>query len=288
MRRPLIHNMSNMNDAMLYVVATPIGNLEDITLRALDILATVDVIAAEDTRRTRVLMSRHGLDKPLVVLQEHNEEHKAPQLVERLCGGDSVALVSDAGTPLLSDPGFRLVRLAAEAGIEVVTVPGPSSITAALSISGLPTDRFTFEGFLPTRRAARLKRLAMLKNEPRTMVFFESSHRIQESLSDLVEVFGEGRGLALCREMTKQFETVLRGSLSEIKQQVDNDQNQRKGEFVLVVTGCKPDGDEGLGDALGLARALQAYLSASQAARVAAKIHGVSRRDLYTAMEQSG
>jgi len=279
--------MSDMNDARLYVVATPIGNLEDLTLRALDILATVDVIAAEDTRRTRVLMSRHGLDKPLVILQEHNEEHKAPQLVERLCGGDSVALVSDAGTPLLSDPGYRLVRLAAKAGIEVVAVPGPSSITAALSISGLPTDRFTFEGFLPSRRAARLKRLGGLKTEPRTMVFFETSHRIQESLSDLAEVFGEGRELSLCREMTKQFETVLRGSLSEIKQQVDNDQNQRKGEFVLVVSGCKPDGDTFLSDALGLARALQAYLSASQAARVAAKVHGVSRRDLYSVLEQS-
>ncbi len=286
MRGSLIHNKQHMNDARLYVVATPIGNLEDITLRALEILAAVDVIAAEDTRRTRVLMSRYSLSQPLLTLQEHNEEQKAPQLVKRLCGGESVALVSDAGTPLLSDPGFRLVRLAAEAGIDVVSVPGPSSITAALSISGLPTDRFTFEGFLPARQAARVKRLGTLKTEPRTMVFFESSHRIQQSLDDLVEVFGEDRAVALCREMTKQFETVLRGSLEEVRQRVSSDPNQRKGEFVLVVAGCRPDIDAGFADALELARALQEHLSASQAARVAAKLHGVSRRELYTELEK--
>ena len=280
--------MPDMNDARLYVVATPIGNLEDITLRALDVLAAVDVIAAEDTRRTRVLMSRYSLDKPLLTLQEHNEDQKAPQLVERLCRGESIALVSDAGTPLLSDPGFRLVRLASEAGIEVVTVPGPSSITAALSISGLPTDRFTFEGFLPSRHSARVKCLAALKSEPRTLVFFESSHRIGESLKDLAEVFGEERAVALCREMTKQFETVLRGSLKEVGQRVNSDQNQRKGEFVLVVAGCQPDSDSGLDGALELARTLQEYLSASQAARVAARVHGVSRRKLYAELEQSG
>ena len=288
MSRSLIHNMPDMNDARLYVVATPIGNLEDITLRALDILAAVDVIAAEDTRRTRVLMSRYSLDKPLLTLQEHNEEQKAPKLVERLCRGESIALVSDAGTPLLSDPGFRLVRLASEAGIEVVTVPGPSSITAALSISGLPTDRFTFEGFLPSRHTARVKCLSALKSEPRTLVFFESSHRIRESLEDLAEVFGEERAVALCREMTKQFETVLRGSLGEVGQQVNSDQNQRKGEFVLVVAGCQPDSDSELDGALELARTLQEYLSASQAARVAARVHGVSRRELYAELEQSG
>jgi 16S rRNA (cytidine1402-2'-O)-methyltransferase len=276
-----------MNDARLYVVATPIGNLEDISLRALNILAAVDVIAAEDTRRTRVLMSRHGLDTPLVTLQEHNEEQRAPQLVDRLQRGDSIALVSDAGTPLLSDPGYRLVRLAVAAGIEVVTVPGASSITAALSISGLPTDRFTFEGFLPSRQAARVKHLTALKTEPRTMIFFESSHRIRESLDDCAKVLGEAREVALCREMTKQFETVLRGTLAEVKQRVDVDQNQRKGEFVLLVAGCKPDGDEGFDDALELARILQEYLPASQAARVAAKVHGVSRRELYALLNSA-
>jgi len=267
------------------VVATPIGNLEDITLRALSVLASVEIVAAEDTRRTRVLLSRHGLDKTLVILQEHNEEQYAPKLVERLLQGDSVALVSDAGTPLLSDPGFRLVQLAIEAGVEVVTVPGPSSVTAALSISGLATDRFAFEGFLPARSAARRKRLSGLRNEARTMVFFESSHRIEESLTDLVEEFGEDRPIAVCREMTKMFENILRGPVADVLGLVRTDANQRKGEFVLVVAGSKANEDEKFTAALDLARALQEYLPVSQAARVAAKLHDVPRRDLYAALE---
>lgn len=283
----LIHNMRDMTDARLYVVATPIGNLEDITLRALDVLASVDLVAAEDTRRTRVLLSRHGLKKPMLALQEHNEEQRAPQLVERLRGGESVALVSDAGTPLLSDPGFRLVRLAADSGIEIVSIPGPSAITSALSISGLPTDRFTFEGFLPSRQSARQKRLAGLAEESRTMVFFESSHRIEECLVSLADVLGGERSIAVCREMTKQFETVLRGTVTEVIERIREDPNQRKGEFVLVVSACDPAGDAGLSAALSLARSLQDYLPASQAARVAAKLHGVSRRELYSALETS-
>lgn len=275
-----------MNNARLYVVATPIGNLEDITLRALEVLATVDVVAAEDTRRTRVLLARHGIDKPLVILQEHNEEHSAPKLVERLLKGDSVALVSDAGTPLLSDPGFRLVQLAIGAGVEVVTIPGASSVTAALSICGLATDRFTFEGFLPARQVARRKRLSGLRNEDRTMVFFESSHRILESLVDLAAAFGDDRRIAVCREMTKKFETVLRGPVVEIIGRIESDPNQRKGEFVVVVSGSEADEDEKFTAALGLARALQEYLPASQAARVAAKLHDVPRRELYSALEK--
>jgi len=277
-----------MNNARLYVVATPIGNLEDITLRALDVLGSADVIAAEDTRRTRILMSRHGLDRPLVTLQEHNEEQRAPKLVERLLRGESVALVSDAGTPLLSDPGYRLVRLAADAGVEVVAVPGPSAVTAALSISGLATDRFTFEGFLPARRVARLKRLTGMRNEPRTMVFFESSHRIQQSLADLAEALGEERHIAVCRELTKQFETVLRGPVSEIRRSIENDPNQRKGEFVLVVSGCEIEAGEKFSEALDLARSLQDYLPSSRAVRIAAKLHAVSRRELYAALGETG
>ena len=273
-----------MTDARLYVVATPIGNLEDITLRALDVLSAADVIAAEDTRRTRILMARHGLDKPLLSLQEHNEEQKAPRLVERLQKGDSIALVSDAGTPLLSDPGYRLVALAVAAGIEVVTIPGPSSITAALSISGLPTDRFTFEGFLPSRQSARLKSLERLRDEPRTLVFFESSHRIRDSLADLADVFGARRPVAVCREMTKQFETVLRGSLEEVADRVDSDPDQGKGEFVVVVGGNAEPPEDRMADAMVLAKALLEFLPASQAARVAARIHDVSRRDVYSAL----
>jgi 16S rRNA (cytidine1402-2'-O)-methyltransferase len=277
--------MRDMDEARLYVVATPIGNLEDITLRALDILASVDLIAAEDTRHTRVLLSRHGLKKPMLALQEHNEAHRAPQLVDRLLGGESVALVSDAGTPLLSDPGFRLVSLAAASGIQVVTVPGPSSITAALSISGLPTDRFTFEGFLPSKPAARRNTLEALKSEPRTLVFFESSHRIEESLSDMAQTLGGERAMAVCRELTKQFETVLRGSIAEVTRRIGSDPNQRKGEFVLIVAGSEERGEEKFSEALGLARFLKEYLPASKAARIAAKLHGVSRRDLYSALE---
>jgi 16S rRNA (cytidine1402-2'-O)-methyltransferase len=273
-----------MTDSRLYVVATPIGNLEDISLRALEVLAGVDLIAAEDTRRSRILMARHGLDKPLQSLQEHNEEQKAPRLVERLLKGESIALVSDAGTPLLSDPGFRFVALAAAAGIEVVTVPGPSSITAALSISGLPTDRFTFEGFLPSRHSARVKFLERLDTEPRTLVLFESSHRIQDSLSDMMEVFGAERLIAVCREMTKQFETVLRGTLAEVGGLIAADPNQRKGEFVLVVAGSEEDVGDRLVQALVLAKALLEFLPASQAARVAARIHQVPRREVYSAL----
>ena len=277
--------MTVMNDTPLYVVATPIGNLEDITLRALEVLASVSLIAAEDTRRTRKLLSRHGLDRPLTSLQEHNEERKAPRLLERLLGGESVALVSDAGTPLLSDPGFRLVRLAAEAGVPVVAVPGPSSVTAALSICGLPSDRFTFEGFLPSRRSQRCKCLAGLQYEPRTMVFFESSHRILESLEDILKVFGGDRPMAVAREMTKQFETVLRGPVARVVAQVAADPDQRKGEFVLVVGGCPGDSGTNFDSALELARALREHLSASQSVRVAARIHGVSRRELYDSLE---
>jgi 16S rRNA (cytidine1402-2'-O)-methyltransferase len=268
----------------LYVVATPIGNLDDITLRALKVLAEVDLIAAEDTRHTRLLLARHGIDRPLLALHEHNEEQQAPRVVERLRQGERIALVSDAGTPLLSDPGYRVVRLAAENGIETVAIPGPSAVTAALSISGLPTDRFVFEGFLPARPAARLKRLTELRSEPRTMVLFESSHRIEACLADLRDVLGPERPAAVCRELTKQFETVLRGPVSDLLQRVADDPNQRKGEFALVVAGCTAGERADFAAAQALAAELQEQVGASQAARIAAKLHGVSRRDLYQAL----
>jgi 16S rRNA (cytidine1402-2'-O)-methyltransferase len=268
----------------LYIVATPIGNLDDITLRALAVLAEADLIAAEDTRHTRLLLRRHGIDRPLVALHEHNEEQQAPRLIERIAKGATIALVSDAGTPLLSDPGYRLVRLAAASGIEVAAVPGPSAVTAALSVSGLPTDRFVFEGFLPARQVARLKRLSGLRTESRTMVFFESSHRVKACLADLGDVFGQGRPAAVCRELTKQFETVLRGTLSDLLERVERDPNQRKGEFVLVVAGAEASKGDVLDAALALASDLGDEVGASQAARIAAKLHGVSRRALYQAL----
>lgn len=289
----MIHNINPMNErggigcigaGRLYVVATPIGNLDDVTLRALRVLAESDVVAAEDTRHSRRLLARHGLDRPLVALHEHNEAQQAPRLIQRLQQGESIALIADAGTPLLSDPGFRLVGLAAVAGIEVVAVPGPSAITAALSISGLPTDRFVFEGFLASRRAARRERLAQLRSEPRTLVFFESSHRIADSLDDLADLFGGQREAAICREMTKQFETVLRGSLAELRERLAADPDQRKGEFVVVVGGCGDPVEEAFPDGLRLARELQPLLGASQAARVVAKALKLPRRAIYEAL----
>jgi len=274
-----------MSSAVLHVVATPIGNLDDITLRALRVLAEVDVIAAEDTRRTRILLTHHGIGTSLVALHEHNEEKAATGLVKQLAGGQSVALVSDAGTPLLSDPGYRLVRLAVEAGIRISTIPGPSAITAALSISGLATDCFIFEGFLPQKQSARIRLLESLRAEQRTIVLFESSHRIMACLQDMEAVLGSGREAAICREMTKQFETVLRGRLGDLHRLLEEDTDQRKGEFVIVLSGGGTEYSESFQKALQLGQALQEYLSISQAARVAARVCNVSRRELYDCME---
>ena len=275
-----------MSSSTFFVVAIPIGNMNDITLRALDVLKDVDLIAAEDTRHTRALLSRHGIDTPLFALHEHNEEQMAPRLVEKLLAGESIALVSDAGTPLLSDPGYRLVRLAAAAGIKVSPIPGPSAVTAALSVSGLATDRFTFEGFLPSRRSARIRQLESLRNEQRSIVLFESSHRILASIEDMVTIMGSDRPAAICREMTKQFETVLRGTLAQLHRRLADDSNQRKGEFVIVLAAGGSEQTEDMVRALELGSALQECLSVSQAARVAARICGVSRRELYALMEQ--
>jgi len=272
-----------MHQAGLFVVATPIGNLEDITHRAVNLLAAADLVAVEDTRRTRVLLSRYDIRTRLLALHEHNEQARIPELLERIARGEMVALVSDAGTPLISDPGFRLVRAVAEAGLPVIPVPGPSALTAALSVAGLPTDRFVFEGFMPARQQARRKRLAELADEPRTLVFFESSHRIEACLADLAAVFGADRRAAVCRELTKQFETVLRGSLDNLARRLAADANQRRGEFVLVVEGS--GNEAGARPGVELARALLEFLPASQAARVAAQMTGAPRRELYSALE---
>lgn len=270
-----------MSNGKLKVVATPIGNLEDISLRALDALRQADLIAAEDTRHTKKLLARHGVATPLLALHEHNEAQKAPELVRRMRGGEVVALVSDAGTPLISDPGFRLVRLAIEAGIPVTPLPGASAVIAALCVSGLPTDEFVFAGFLPPKTAARRTRLDELCGEARTLVIFESSHRIVASLRDLAGACGPERPAALCRELTKQFETVLRGSLSELAEAIEGDALQQKGEFVIVVAGREQAAEETLAAGLEMAQALLDYLPASQAAKVAAKLTGAPRRAIY-------
>jgi 16S rRNA (cytidine1402-2'-O)-methyltransferase len=207
--------------------------------------------------------------------------------VERLLAGESIALVSDAGTPLMSDPGFRLVRLAIEHGVRVTPIPGPSSITTALSVAGIATDRFVYEGFLPAKQMARVARLNALSAETRTLVFFESSHRILDSLEDMATNLGGDRQLAVCRELTKQFETILRGSVDQVSEMVRADANQQRGEFVVVVAGASENVDEKMAQAISMAKALQAYLSSSQAARVAAKLCGVSRRELYALIDSA-
>ena len=270
----------------LYVVATPIGNLEDMSYRAVRILAEVDVIAAEDTRHSRPLLTHYGIDTPMQALHEHNEEQIAGRILERIRKGEAVALISDAGTPLISDPGYRLVRAAREAGVPVFAVPGPSAVTTALSVAGLPSDRFAFEGFLPAKSAQRCKRLEALVNEPRTLVFFESSHRIEATLKDMAAVLGENRLAAVCRELTKKFETVLRNPLGSLGDLISADQNQTRGEFVVIVEGHEGDQSTALANAEIMSKALLEYLPASQAARVAAKLNDVSRRDVYKLLDR--
>ena len=265
----------------LHVVATPIGNLGDLSPRALEVLGTVAAVCAEDTRHTRRLLAHFGIERPLLAVHEHNEGEIAAKLVERLLAGESLALVSDAGTPLVSDPGFRLVRAARAAGVRVSPVPGPCAFVAALSVAGLASDRFVFEGFLPAKASARRERLAMLAPEPRTLVFYESAHRIAETLADGVSAFGSDRPAALARELTKLFETVLDGTLAQILSAVEADENQRKGEFVLLVQGAGEDADAKIAEGRRLYAKLCEYLKPSQAAKLAADLSGAPRKALY-------
>jgi len=221
---------------VLYIVATPIGNLEDITLRALRVLKEVDLIAAEDTRHTKGLLAHYGIPTPLTSCHEHNEKAKAHALVERLERGEKIALVSDAGTPLVSDPGYRLVREAITAGIRVVPVPGPSALTGILSASGLAVESFIFEGFLPAKKKERREKLRKLEAESRTIVFYEAPHRLRESLEDLFEILGD-REIVLGREMTKVYEEFIRGRLSEVKAEIDRREVQ--GEIALIISGAE-------------------------------------------------
>ncbi|RPE79533.1 16S rRNA (cytidine(1402)-2'-O)-methyltransferase [Vulcaniibacterium tengchongense] len=276
-----MHAVSPPASGTLHVVATPIGNLGDLPPRALEVLKSVAAVCAEDTRRTRQLLSHFGLERPLLALHQHNEDAQAAQLVARLQGGESLALVSDAGTPLVSDPGFRLVRAARAAGVRVSPVPGPCAAIAALSVAGLPSDRFAFEGFLPAKAAARRERLARLAGETRTLIFYESAHRIAETLDDLVAAFGAGRPAALARELTKLFETVLDGPLGALRERVAADPDQRKGEFVLIVQGAGEDADARIAEGQRLYARLSEYLKPSQAARLAAELSGAPRKALY-------
>ena len=220
-----------------YVVATPIGNLEDITQRALRVLGSVDVILAEDTRHSARLLQHFGIETPLVALHEHNERRMIPRVLARLARGESMALIADAGTPLISDPGYQLVRALRLEGIRIVPLPGPCALICALSVSALPTDRFAFEGFLPVKRTARVRQLERLSDETRTLVFFEAPHRIEATISDMINVFGPQRQATIARELTKVFETVHSATLEELRDWFEQTPERRKGEFVVLVQG---------------------------------------------------
>jgi 16S rRNA (cytidine1402-2'-O)-methyltransferase len=267
-----------MSSGRLFVVATPIGNLADITLRAIRVLGDVDVIAAEDTRTTRKLLSHHGIRTPLVSYHEHNESVRTPELLARLEGGESVALVSEAGTPSISDPGYRLVDACIAADVPVEPVPGASAVLAAVVVSGLPSDAFVFEGFLPRRGAERRKRLADLASERRTLVVFEAPHRLDATLTDMLELLGDRRA-ALCRELTKLHEEVRRESLSALADGVRR--APVKGELVLVIEGAveaEPDLDAALDETLARVAGGD---SVREATRAVAQERGVPRRALY-------
>lgn len=268
----------------LHVVATPIGHRDDLSPRARAVLAGVALVAAEDTRHTGRLLAAFGIDVPLVSLHEHNERARVPDLLARLRAGAAVALVSDAGTPGISDPGYPLVAAAHDAGIPVVAVPGPSALAAALSVAGQPTDRFVFEGFLPARAKARRDRLRALAREPRTLVVYESAHRIAAALADLAAAFGAGRPATLARELTKAFETVRRATLGELAAWVAAERDQRRGEIVLVIAGAPAPAAGADGpDLEAVLDALLAELPPARAAAVAARLTGVTRRAAYRA-----
>jgi 16S rRNA (cytidine1402-2'-O)-methyltransferase len=278
--------VTNAAPGRLYVVATPIGNLGDLSARARDTLAGAALIAAEDTRHTGTLLKAFGISTPMISLHDHNEAQRTPELIERLRGGASIALVSDAGTPAISDPGFDLVRACAAAGIEVVAVPGPCALVAALSIAALPTDRFCFEGFLPARGAARRARLSALSAEQRTLVFYESPHRINQTLADCAEHLGPRRVAALAREITKLHESLYRGSLAELAERAVREPDLARGEIVLVIAGAAPEvaaqGDDGHAGALDRAlKPLLEELPLRQAAHLAARIAAVRDNEAY-------
>lgn len=269
--------------AILYCVATPIGNLGDMSSRALDTLRSVDRIYAEDTRVTRKLLTHFGIQNGLSSLHDHNEQGRVQQVIAELQQGQSIALVSDAGTPLISDPGYHLVCDVAAAGFQIVPIPGASAVITALSVAGLPTDRFVFEGFLPAKPAGRRKHLESLHRETRTLVFYESSHRIADLLADMQSVLGAEREVVLARELTKLYESIYRGSVAELQATIQQDDNMRKGEFVVMVAGAEvqTDDEQTSLDTDALLTTLLDELPVKQAAKIAAKLTGQGKNQLY-------
>lgn len=267
---------------ILYIVATPIGNLQDITQRALAVLAQVDLIAAEDTRHSGLLLSHYGIKKPFFALHDHNEQQKADLLVEKLREGSNIALISDAGTPLISDPGFHLVRKCRTAGITVVPLPGACSAITALCASGIASDRFCFEGFLPAKSKARRDKLQNLEKEDRTLIFYESTHRILETLEDMESVLGADRYVVLAREITKTWETIYGDRVAALRQWLSEDPNRTKGEMVVIVEGYRQTEEETFSaeavKALGL---IAQELPLKKAAAIVAELYGYKKNALY-------
>ncbi len=272
--------MNRNHFGTLYIVATPIGNLQDISLRAIEVLKTVHCIAAEDTRHSALLLQHFLINKPVLALHEHNERERANTILERLQQGESVALISDAGTPLISDPGYFLVREARGLGIKVVPIPGACAAIAALSAAGLPTDRFCFEGFLPAKSKQRLQQLELLRHETRTLIFYETPHRILECLQDMQTVFGAERQAVVARELTKLYETIHSASLVDLITWVASDANQQRGEIVLLVAGAPEQAPE-QADTDAMLKILLAELPLKQAVDLAAKLSGKRKNELY-------
>ncbi|MCG8049247.1 MAG: 16S rRNA (cytidine(1402)-2'-O)-methyltransferase [Candidatus Thiodiazotropha endolucinida] len=271
-----------MSKGVLYVVATPIGNIEDISQRALETLKQVDFIAAEDTRHTRPLLKHYGINTPLRAFHQYNEHAKLEMMLQILDAGQSIALVSDAGTPLISDPGFPLVRELIQRGGRVVPVPGASALICALSASGLPTDRFMFLGFPPRQTGQRLAWLQTFADEVSTLVFYESSHRVADSVAAMCEVFGSGREGVIARELTKLHETILRGSLESLSERLQQDRDQQKGEFVILIRGATGDAGERIEvDIEQMLITLMAELPLKQAVSLASRVSGIKKNILY-------
>ncbi|OOF77327.1 16S rRNA (cytidine(1402)-2'-O)-methyltransferase [Rodentibacter caecimuris] len=274
--------MNNVT-GILYIVATPIGNLQDITQRALDIFSQVDLIAAEDTRHSGLLLSHYGIKKPFFALHDHNEQEKAVVLVEKLKQGSHIALISDAGTPLISDPGFHLVRQCREAGIKVVPLPGACAAITALCASGIASARFCFEGFLPAKTKARKDKLENLSEEDRTLIFYESTHRILDTLADMQDVLGKDRYVVLAREITKTWETIVGDTIKNLRQWLVEDSNRTKGEMVLIVEGKPKQKNEGelSPQAVKALSLIVQELPLKKAAAIVAELYGYKKNALY-------
>lgn len=275
-------SLISIKPSTLYIVATPIGNLGDITLRAIETLKNVDLIAAEDTRHSGLLLQHFAIEGRLYPLHDHNEQQKTEALIEKLKSGLSIALISDAGTPLINDPGYHLVKACYQNQITVMPVPGACAAITALSVSGLPTDRFCYEGFLPAKSKARIDLLTQLKQEPRTVVFYESTHRILDSLQDMLNVYGPEKIVVLAKELTKSWETIIHSPLKDLIEWLKADDNRKKGEFVLIVEGYDKVNEQEIDpDAIKLLNRLQQEIPLKKAAGIVAEIYGLKKNQLY-------